>query len=462
MPINSFLDYPMSWKPQINKHEKPLYRVLANILETDIQRGLLKPGDKLPPQRELADFLDINLSTVTRAFKICEMKGLIDGTIGRGTYISQDVKAHQPMLLQEEPHGLINLGASHPLAAQNHYVTKVMKQILKKTSVENLFNYAEPLGKESHRKSGVKWLQHFHLSPKAEDIMITSGLQNALTVILASLFEAGDKIAVPPLLYPGFKNIANMLGLRLVPIPFQHTSIDPEILARKCRVEKIKGIYLSPDYHNPTTFCMSMAERHDIADVVKKNHLICIEDATYSFLQDNITVPLCAYIPEQCIYVSTVSNSICCGLRISFLRVPDPYKTDIADGIRNINVMSSPFDAETVSKIIDTGLAAEITQNNKREICNRNQIANEILCNTNLLGDHNCQFRWLYLTPSKSSSDFERLAMEHGIQIFSSERFSVGNVATPPAIRIAITSPKTIRELENGLSILQQLISTWQ
>lgn len=461
MPVNSFLDFPMSWKPHIDKNEKPLYKVLANTLEMDIQRGILKPGDKLPPQRELADFLDINLSTITRAFKICEMKGLISGTIGRGTYISQDVKSHKPMLLQQEPYGLINLGASHPLSSQNHFIIKTMKQILKKTNVENLFNYSEPLGKESHRKSGVKWLQQFNLSSKAEDIMITSGLQNSLTVILTSLFEAGDKIAVPPLIYPGFKNIANMLGIRLIPIPFQNTSVDLEVLIRKCRIEKIKGIYFSPDYHNPTTFSMSIAERHAIADVIKKNNLICIEDATYSFLQDNIKIPLCACAPEQCIYISTVSNAICPGLRISFLKVPDAYKALIADGIRNINVMSSPFDAETVSKLIDSGLSSEIIQKNINEIRNRNQIVNEILCITDLLGDKNCQFRWLYLKPEKNSSNFEKLAVEHGVQVFSSERFSVGNAATPPAIRIAITSPKTISELEYGLAILQKLINTW-
>ena len=52
----------------------------------------MKPGDKLPPQRELADFLDINLSTITRAFKICELKGLISEHTRRGTYISSNVK----------------------------------------------------------------------------------------------------------------------------------------------------------------------------------------------------------------------------------------------------------------------------------------------------------------------------------------------------------------------------------
>lgn len=70
--------------------KSPLYKSLAYSLKEDILNGFLKPGDKLPPQRELADYLDINLSTITRAFKICELKGLTSGHTVRGTYISSD------------------------------------------------------------------------------------------------------------------------------------------------------------------------------------------------------------------------------------------------------------------------------------------------------------------------------------------------------------------------------------
>lgn len=87
MPVNSFENYPMSWRPQINREKVPLYLSIAAALEKDIAAGMLQPNDKLPPQRELADYLDVNLSTVTRAFKLCESKGFISGTIGRGTYV---------------------------------------------------------------------------------------------------------------------------------------------------------------------------------------------------------------------------------------------------------------------------------------------------------------------------------------------------------------------------------------
>lgn len=59
MPINSFDNYPMSWKPSIDKTQKPIYKVLARQLYQDILNGVLLPGTRLPSQRELADFLDL-------------------------------------------------------------------------------------------------------------------------------------------------------------------------------------------------------------------------------------------------------------------------------------------------------------------------------------------------------------------------------------------------------------------
>ena len=70
MPINSFDDYPMTWRPERIHLHPPVYRALAAQLERDILSGRLPPHTKLPPQRELADFLDLNLSTVTRAFRL--------------------------------------------------------------------------------------------------------------------------------------------------------------------------------------------------------------------------------------------------------------------------------------------------------------------------------------------------------------------------------------------------------
>ena len=101
MPVNSFEDYPLTWKPSKALLKFPMYISLSELLEQDILSGRLPPKTKLPPQRELADFLDVNLSTITRAFKLCETKGLIYAAVGSGTYVSPNAALPNPDTQEE-------------------------------------------------------------------------------------------------------------------------------------------------------------------------------------------------------------------------------------------------------------------------------------------------------------------------------------------------------------------------
>ena len=103
------------WYPNIKMSDQPLYIALTNALESDINSGILKPGEKLPPQRELADRIGVNLSTVTRAFRVCELKGLISGVVGRGTFVASDVEVSLSLISQNKPSDIIEMGQVLPL-----------------------------------------------------------------------------------------------------------------------------------------------------------------------------------------------------------------------------------------------------------------------------------------------------------------------------------------------------------
>lgn len=380
MPVNSFENYPMSWRPQIEKTQSPLYINIAHTLEKDIKAGILKPNDKLPPQRELADYLDVNLSTITRAFKLCESKGLISGSIGRGTYVAADIIANVPMLYDSSSeNNFIQLGASHPLYEQNKYIVQILKKLVTKVNIENLLKYDDISGSYQQKESGRLWLNRLGIPSKEENILVTSGLQNSLSIILSSLFGYGDKIATNCVVYPGFKNLANMFGLRLFSVPYIGQKLDLNYLDKLCKNEKIKGIYLTPEVQNPTAITMDENERKDVSSIIQKYNLICIEDGTYTFLSRFKYQALYAYVPENTIHICTVSNSLSAGLRIAYLVTPHLYREKILSGIRNINVMSSPIDSEIVSQLIQTKIADIIANDKIAEIQKRNTIVNDIL-----------------------------------------------------------------------------------
>ena len=144
MPVNSFDNYPMSWKPDLSNITGPKYIALAQLLEGDIHSGKLKAGTKLPPQRELADFLDLNLSTITRAYKVCELKGLLYAVTGRGTFVSSGV--HSADTFIEKKNRYIEMGMIKPVYETNGLVLEAAQSVLGHADAVGLFEYNSPLG----------------------------------------------------------------------------------------------------------------------------------------------------------------------------------------------------------------------------------------------------------------------------------------------------------------------------
>lgn len=462
----------LSWQPDIRKQarprEEPLYLALVGAMERDIAAGILQPGDKLPPQRELADWLGLNLSTVTRAFKLCEMKGLIDGVVGRGTFVAAGARGVGPMLgpvdwgaSGQEP-GLapgVDLGASHPLYLGNEQVAEVIRKVGKKSNLPDLMRYTGPRGLPRHRRSATAWLGKLGLERQPDEVLVASGLQNSLALCLASLFRAGDKLAVDSLTYPGFKSLAALLGLRLVPIA-GFPLLQAEALERQCRLEQIKGVYLGPDCHNPTAGRFTLEQRRELARVIKKHGLLCLEDATYSWLDPAPLQPLAALAPELTVYISTLSNALCPGLRISFMAAPGRCLGALTEGVANINVMSSPLDLEVAAHLIAGGLAGKLVEEKRLELEARNRLAESLLPGRLQPAELPGQFRWLGLGPEWAGRDFESVALQAGVKVFGGNRFVAGNAAVRPGARLALSTPPDQAELARGLEILAGMLTT--
>ncbi len=75
------------WLARLERDNGPIYLGLVRALEAAIQAGDLQPGDRLPPQRTVADLLGIDFTTVTRAYSAARGRGLIEGAVGRGTFV---------------------------------------------------------------------------------------------------------------------------------------------------------------------------------------------------------------------------------------------------------------------------------------------------------------------------------------------------------------------------------------
>lgn len=241
MPINTFDDYPLAWKPSRDKLKPPLYRSLAKDLEEKIRTGQLKPGTKQPPQREIADYLDLNYSSITEVYNICKEKGLIYGVTGKGTFVSAHPTSDSTLFVADDTNSWIDLGALNGFSEYSEYTEKAARTIMERGQLRRFLEYSNPNGQPHQLAAGVRWMEQLGIHTDIAQTTIVTGAQNGLTVALLSLFSPGDKIATDQYTYANFIELTKLMQITLVPIDGDRDGMLPEDLCRKCSGNQIKG-----------------------------------------------------------------------------------------------------------------------------------------------------------------------------------------------------------------------------
>lgn len=455
MPVNSFEDYPLTWKPNKALLKSPIYISLSELLEQDILSGRLPPKTKLPPQRELADFLDVNLSTITRAFKLCETKGLIYAAVGSGTYVSPNAALPNPDT--QEAVEFIDFGPIKPYYQFNSIVADTARAILQGPQSDKLFEFSFTLGTAHHKQVAQKWLTGFQITVDMEDIILTSGTQNALAVTMLSMFRAGDKIATDTYTYSNFITLAKQLNIQLIPIETDGQGMLPDALEKQNKLHDIKGIYLMPSCTNPTGITMPAERRKAVSQIISSQDMILIEDDTYGFITDNRIPPMAALIPAHTIYLHGLSKSLAAGLRIAYLVFPHHFQKAFLSTANNVNLNPPLLNAEIASELIASGAARDIINRKCMLSEERNRLYASYFPG-HLSTNPYSFFQWLPLPTGCTGYNFEVQARNRGVKVLCSDRFSVGNTPHFSAVRMATCSPRSMAELENGLQTIQKLI----
>lgn len=230
------------------------------------RKGLFTARTKLPPQRELADFLDINFTTVTRAYKLCELKGLLYAVTGRGTFVSASAAQSIKISTDGLPHESIDLGFAASFEQCNSMISETAKKVLEKRQFAHLASYDYPSGMPHHKAAAINWLKSLGMETDLDHIAIVSGTQNGLALTLFALFDPGNRIAADTYTYANFIDLAKMYHLQLVPISGDSEGMSAELLEEQCRVNPIQGIFLMPSCCNPTTTIISERRKHKLAE----------------------------------------------------------------------------------------------------------------------------------------------------------------------------------------------------
>ena len=459
MPTNSFDNFFLSWAPDRKKLVRPYYLSLANALESDIISGKLASGTRLPPQRELADFLDLNFTTVTQAYNLCREKNLIYGVVGRGTFVAPLHGRPLPGKAQASEQ-LIELGLVTGFAHLKTPVIEATERVLQKGYIEELYSYTEPAGHLHQRAAGAHWMERMDVQTDSEHTAIFSGAQNAISAALLSLFRLGDKLAVDEYTYANLIGAAKLSHIQLLPVRGDACGMLPEELASLCRKSRVAGVFLMPNCANPTTCTLSEKRKDELADIILSHRLTLIED-------DNTGTPLPAApdyhsmftrLPEQTIYICNSTMALCSGLRVAFAAFPEKSRTRLLNALFHLNIKTSSLDAEIMTELILSGKAGKILEQKCELAIERNRLYDSVFQNQLPPGSPAAFFRWLPLPPLRlNGMELERELLQRNVSVHHAGRFTVSR--NPGAfLRFAISSPPTLEQLQTGLETVKRFI----
>ncbi|MCC8097454.1 MAG: PLP-dependent aminotransferase family protein [Eubacterium sp.] len=464
MNYNTLSEYVLTWKPDKKSLKRPIYQSLTAQMEEDIANGILLPGTKLPPQRELANYLGVNFTTITRTYQICELKGLVYGVVGSGTFVSSRASSNVTISEEQDKKDLIDLGFVASFESTNRLIENKISEFLNQKHLSELLNYSYPTGMPHQRAAGANWLSQIGVNADAEHILIVSGVQNGIALVLMSLFEPGNRIAVDKYTFANFIELAKMRKIHLIPIESDDEGISADELEKQCSLASIQGIFLMPSCCNPTTVMISEKRKLELAEVIKKHNLILIEDDIHAFFTAGITAEykgsIQRLIPENTVYIGGTSKAICSGLRVAYIVSPDRYLESLSQALFNVNVKTSGVDIEIITGTILTGLSVTILKEKIELAIKRNQIFKNVFTETSVLGNPTGFYRWLPIVSDKSGLTIEREIRQNGISVFHSDRFLCGTRQKPQYLRIALSTEESDERFTTCLMKLKNLLKS--
>ncbi len=429
------------WLPNIEGRPGPVYRAIANAIDEDVQKGILRAGVRLPPHRDLADHLGVTVTTVTRAYVETARRGLTSGHVGRGTFIRGE---------PEELAGTV-LDLSINILMPDKEVAALESRVFQRRALPwtELLGYARPQGHQRHREAMASWLDKTGLPVAADRIVLTAGAQHAMHAAFAVLTQPGDTVLVEELTYSGMRSLAQQMHLKLRGVAMDSEGLRPDALDAACRTSRARVLYCMPRMQNPTSAIMSEKRRRQIAVLAERHRLTVIEDDAYGFLSPERT-PLASLLPERTVFVTSVSKSLFPGIRLGCVAAPLPFIEKLNAAVHATMIMTSPIGGDLFHGWMEDGTATRIADWKCHEVTARQVIARRVFAGLRLQSHPSSTHVWLYLPARWSSDGFAAELRARGVLINASREFAVSDVH-PGAVRVCLGTPRTRAGLEQAL-----------
>ncbi|WP_137719435.1 PLP-dependent aminotransferase family protein [Methylobacillus flagellatus] len=441
------------WLKRLAESKKPAYLLIADLIEEDIGNDRLRARDRLPGLRELAEELNLNYTTVARAYNEAKKRGLIDSQAGTGTFI----RGRAPAIpLRDGSSAEMTMNMPPEPAALTARLKEDAARIIENSDIYSLMRYQDFGGTADDRETASSWLQPFVPQASADRVLVSAGIHSVLLALMSQLARPGELICVEDLVYPGIKAIAAQLGIRLHPIPSDEDGPIPFALEDVCKTQPIRAFYCNPTLQNPSTKTIPLHRRRALADVAMRYNIPIIEDDAYGMLPIRPLVTMAQLAPELTWYVSGFAKCLGAGLRVAYVCAPTARQAQrLAGALRATSVMVSPLSALLVTSWVKNGIAAEMLKAVRAESAARQKIADRVLAAWPHQSHPEGFHLWLPIPINAGwrASEFAHQLRTQGVGVVGSVAFSTDSNPAE-AVRICLGGPNSREECESALQLV--------
>ena len=454
------------WQPILTGDDGPKYLALVRALRDAIRAGDLAEGAQLPTVRDLAWRLGVTPGTVSRAYQIATQEGLLQATVGRGTFVAARSPRLGPRVslmpernLRADPNRIDLRSPSLPDLGQGAAIAGALQRISVQNAAEWL-DYPSQSQEIPLREALCLWLVDRVLGTfGAADIMLTHGGQNAIGLILDCCLR-GDRpvVLTEELSYPGFRYAARAARAEVVGLDMDEQGIRPEALEAACRRHCPQVLCLTPSGQNPSTARMSRDRMDRIVSIAQRHNLQVIEDECYPSVHSDAP-SLRAIAPDRVWYMGSLSKTFSAALRFGYVICP----TGMGEAGR-LTAQHSYFALSRLTSalcldLFTSGQAALIRDKVMAEYSERLQIVVNRLGAYDLWWSPGLPFVWLRMPQGWRASTFAKAAEDQGVLMRSADQYAMGHGRAPNAVRLAVAGNCSRAELERGVEILARLLA---
>src|SRR5271165_2446737 len=359
----------------------PLYIQLRDQLRSLVHAGDLHPGDRIPASRELALTLGVHRTTVANAYAELESEGLIQGHVGRGTFIRANgngLKIYPPpppvlhngdglrweLLFADERSEeiLTRLTATAPEDALSFVMARPAPEFFPVEELQScahaalrregydILNLGASDGFPALKEALLDLLRHDGIPARDETLLITDGCQQALDLIAKAFIRSGDTVLLENPTYPGAAAVFNGvrarclgIGVRTVPEPGSALGIDLDALEATLAANRVKLLVLTPDFQNPTGTSMPLASRRRVLELATRYQVPIVEDHIYSRLHAREARLPCLKQLDRAnivIHIDSFAKVAFPGLRVGWIVAP-------ATAIERLRIVKQTTDLHT-------------------------------------------------------------------------------------------------------------------